>query len=78
MRILEVSTGSSVETYKSTIAHIEEATPDLIVIEHSDALCDDSSKDDSNVNVLLSTLATLGYNALASPHPPLYELPTRL
>ena len=59
------SSGSSVETYRSMVAHIEETKPSFIMIENSDALCDGSEKEDSNLNVLLATLSSYGYDSQA-------------
>ena len=50
------SSGSSVETYKAMMEHIENSLPSFVMIENSDALCDESEADDSNVNVLLARL----------------------
>ena len=50
------SSGSSVETYKAMVGHIENSLPSFVVIENSDALCDESEAEDSNVNVVLARL----------------------
>lgn len=70
--------GSSVETYKSMMAHIELYKPRFIIIENSDALCDGSDKVDANVNVLMGALSGFGYDSQAVIlNTPLYGLPNR-
>ena len=70
--------GSSVETYKCMMAHIEQYKPRFIIIENSDALCDGSDKEDANVNILMLALADFGYDSQAVIlNTPLYGLPNR-
>jgi site-specific DNA-cytosine methylase len=62
----DTSPGGSADTFGFMLKYIDFNSPDWLVLENSDALCDGAqTNDDANINILLAELGSRGYESQA-------------
>ena len=57
------SPGGTVATYRAFLEYLAYQAPETFIVENSDAMADESSSDDSNINIFLVDARERGYEA---------------